>query len=153
MTRRACALVQSLADQREIELEIVELDGKASLRADPDQLQQAITNLVLNAIHASSCKRPSARGVGEVDASDAGDGEQDFVTISVHDAGSGIPDELRGRIFEPFFTTKPAGEGTGLGLSVVKDIIEEHGGFVEVVSGSGGSVFTVHLPRSASNVG
>jgi signal transduction histidine kinase len=151
VTRRACALVRSLAAQRGIELNI-ESDGKVSLRADPDQLQQAITNLVLNAIHASSSNdRVRVELANESRAT--AEGEQDFVTISVHDAGPGIPEEVRGRIFEPFFTTKPPGEGTGLGLSVVKDIIEEHGGFVEVVSGSGGSVFTVHLPRSASNVG
>ena len=151
VTRRACALVQSLADQRQIELEIVGSEGKASLRADPDQLQQAITNLVLNAIHASPASGRVRVRLEEVSQATS-DGERDFVAISVQDAGPGIPEELRSKIFEPFFTTKPAGEGTGLGLSVVKDIIEEHRGFVEVVSGSGGSVFTVYLPRSASNV-
>jgi signal transduction histidine kinase len=152
VTRRACALVQSLAEQRDVELEIVESHDKVSLRADPDQLQQAITNLVLNAIHASSSNGRVRVVLANVSGA-ANGGEQDFVTIAVQDAGSGIPEQVRDRIFEPFFTTKPPGEGTGLGLSVVKDIIEEHGGFVEVTSGSGGSVFTIHLPRSASNVG
>jgi signal transduction histidine kinase len=151
VTRRACALVQSLAHQRDIELKIVASDGKASLLADPDQLQQAVTNLVLNAIHASGTTGQVRVVLAEVSRA-TGDGEQNFVAISVQDAGSGIPEALRDRIFEPFFTTKPPGEGTGLGLSVVKDIIEEHGGFVEVVSSSGGSMFTIHLPRSTSNV-
>jgi signal transduction histidine kinase len=152
VTRRACALVQGLAAQRDVELEIIESDGKVSLLADSDQLQQAITNLVLNAIHASSANSRVRVVLASVSRA-TDEGQQDFVTISVHDVGSGIPEEVRGRIFEPFFTTKPPGDGTGLGLSVVKDIIEEHGGFVDVVSGSGGSVFTVHLPRSATNVG
>lgn len=153
VTHRACALVQSLANQRDVTLEIVESDSKASLDADPDQLQQAITNLVLNAIHASSPHDVVRVMVANVTRA-ARDGEQAFVTVSVQDPGSGVPEDIRGRIFEPFFTTKPPGEGTGLGLSVVKDIIEEHGGFVEVSSGlRGGSVFTVYLPRSASNVG
>jgi signal transduction histidine kinase len=152
VTRRACALVQGLAAQRDVELEIIEADGKVSLLADSDQLQQAITNLVLNAIHASSANGRVRVALASVSRA-TDDGQQDFVTISVQDFGSGIPEEVRGRIFEPFFTTKPPGDGTGLGLSVVKDIIEEHGGFVEVASGSGGSVFTVLLPRSASNVG
>jgi two-component system, NtrC family, sensor kinase len=151
--RRACALLRGLAAERDVSLEIEEASSNLTLHADPDQLQQAITNLVLNAIHAS----PAGEQVRVVLANTQrpGDGsERDFVTISVHDAGSGAPEDVRARLFEPFFTTKPPGEGTGLGLSVVKDIVEEHGGFVEVAWGAGGgSVFSVYLPRSTSNVG
>jgi two-component system, NtrC family, sensor kinase len=151
VTRRACALVQSLAAKRDIELQIVESNSQAVLQADPDQLQQAVTNLVLNAIHVSSANQV-VRVVLAAVARATPDGEQHFVTISVEDAGPGVPEDLRAKIFEPFFTTKPAGEGTGLGLSVVRDIIEEHDGFVDVSPARhGGAVFTVYLPRSASN--
>jgi len=151
--RQACALLRGLAEQRQVELEVVEPGERLRLHADPDQLQQAVTNLVLNAIHVSS----SHERVRVVLASAApvrdSDGH-DLVAISVHDAGPGVPQDVRDRIFEPFFTTKPPGEGTGLGLSVVKDIVEDHGGSIEVVAGAhGGSVFTMYLPRSAPDVG
>lgn len=152
VTRRACALVQSLADQRDVKLELVEPDNQMSLEADPDQLLQAITNLVLNAIHASPPGSRVRVALADVTRTTRGD-QQELIAICVEDAGSGVPDEIRGRIFEPFFTTKPPGEGTGLGLSVVKDIIEEHGGFVEVAPGKhGGAMFTIHLPGSPSSV-
>lgn len=153
VTRRACALVQILAEKRDVTLDIVQSGNKVVLHADPDQLQQAVTNLVLNAIHASSANDVVRVALENVTRATS-DGERHFVVISVQDAGAGVPEGMRAKIFEPFFTTKPAGEGTGLGLSVVKDIIEEHGGFVEVSPGaSGGSVFSVYLPRSGSDVG
>lgn len=151
--RQACALLRGLAEQRQVALEVVEPGDKLRLHADPDQLQQAVTNLVLNAIHVS----PGHERIRVVLTSVARARDSDdhgLVAISVHDAGPGVPQDVRDRIFEPFFTTKPPGEGTGLGLSVVKDIIEDHGGSIEVVAGAhGGSVFTMYLPRSAPDVG
>ncbi len=153
IVRQACALLRSLAAQRQVVLAVQESADELSLLADPDQLQQAVTNLVLNAIHASPAQGEVHVAVASVARHEAGRDEA-FVTISVHDAGAGIPEELRPRIFEPFFTTKPPGEGTGLGLSVVKDIIEDHGGFVEALPGTlGGAMFTIYLPRSTGNVG
>ncbi|MDQ2644075.1 MAG: HAMP domain-containing histidine kinase [Myxococcota bacterium] len=141
--RQAGALLRGLAEQRQVSLVLPERGGELMLDADPDQLQQAITNLALNAIQVSP-----PRAVVRITLSEIR-GAENWVTISVHDAGPGIDSEVRERIFEPFFTTKPPGEGTGLGLTVVKDIVEEHGGFAEVVAGpAGGSVFTLCLPRS-----
>ncbi|MES1184673.1 MAG: HAMP domain-containing sensor histidine kinase [Myxococcales bacterium] len=153
VVRQACALLQGLAVQRRVILDVIEPGNSTLLDADPDQLQQAVTNLVLNAIHATPAHehvRVTSKNVERADR----DNDERFVAISVHDAGPGISDDIRDRIFEPFFTTKPPGEGTGLGLSVVKDIVEDHGGFVEVLAGAGGgSVFTMYLPRSAPDVG
>ncbi len=59
--------------------------------------------------------------------------------VTVSDTGPGIPPEIREKIFEPFFTTKPRGEGTGLGLSLCRSIIEEHGGTINVQSAPGRS--------------
>ena len=76
------------------------------------------------------------------------DGEH--IRISVRDNGSGIPDHVRDRIFEPFFTTKPAGEGTGLGLSLSFDIVtKQHGGTFEVESETGiFTEFAITLPMA-----
>lgn len=111
------------------------------IMADANQLQQVFTNLMLNAIQAmpqGGTLRVRARVVGEE------------LHISFTDTGVGIPPEHLERIFEPFFTTKPAGEGTGLGLSVSKGLIEQHGGALEVVSPApgldAGAQFTVRLP-------
>jgi signal transduction histidine kinase len=72
-----------------------------------------------------------------------------FVRVEIRDCGSGTSDEVRQHIFEPFFTTKDVGEGTRLGLSVVLEIVEDHGGTLELDTALGvGSAFSVYL-RSA----
>ncbi|RMG85980.1 MAG: PAS domain S-box protein [Candidatus Dadabacteria bacterium] len=100
-------------------------------RAAPDavtwgeasELCQAVLNLLVNAVQAVG-----PRGRVEVTVEQEG-GE---ARIRVRDDGPGIPDEVRDRVFDPFFTTKPPGEGTGLGLALVKAIVERHGGAVEI---------------------
>jgi signal transduction histidine kinase len=68
----------------------------------------------------------------------------------VEDTGPGIPPEIRERLFQPFVTSKPRGEGTGLGLSLVKNIVAGHGGRVDVATETGrGTTFTIVLPRTA----
>ena len=75
----------------------------------------------------------------------------DEAVVSVQDNGCGIPEDIRNRIFEAFFTTKPIGEGSGLGLNIVRQIIDKHQGRIEVESTVGvGTIFSVVLPYSAS---
>jgi signal transduction histidine kinase len=74
----------------------------------------------------------------------------DKVLISVRDNGPGIPQRVLDKIFQPFFTTKPAGQGTGLGLSLSYDIIKAHGGEIKVVTKEGeGSEFIIQLPTTS----
>jgi len=106
--------------------------------ADPDQLKQVVLNLVTNAVQAMG-----ASG-GTITIQTKGDGE--YVEISVADTGPGIPPQDLTKVFDPFFTKRA--EGTGLGLTIVHRIIDEHEGHIEVESGSTGTVFTVTLPTA-----
>jgi two-component system NtrC family sensor kinase len=81
---------------------------------------------------------------------DCGGPEDEYVCLYVRDQGTGIAESNLPRLFEPFFTTKDVGEGTGLGLSVSRGIIQEHGGWISVESRLGeGACFSVFLPRGA----
>lgn len=101
-----------------------------------DQLVQVVFNLVLNAIDATG------KG-GEIVVSATIDGDR--LALAVRDDGAGIPDDVRAKLFRPYFTTKR--HGTGLGLFVLRKIVEEHGGAVSVASDPGrGSTFRVELP-------
>jgi len=103
----------------------------------PDELNQVWTNLIHNAIQAMDNK-------GTITISTCQQDSQ--VLVSITDSGKGIPRELQSKIFEPFFTTKPRGEGSGLGLSIVKKIIEKHEGKIEIESIPGKTTFAVFLP-------
>ena len=109
---------------------------RAVVRADPEQLQLVVVNLLLNAAQATH-----NQGQVRVDVS-TNDG---MCRIAIADNGPGIPDDVRERIFEPFFTTKH--RGTGLGLPTAKRVIERHGGSIDIrCPPSGGTVVTVSLP-------
>jgi signal transduction histidine kinase len=70
------------------------------------------------------------------------------IVVEITDSGSGIPPKYRDKIFEPFFTTKPPGEGTGLGLDIVRQIVNKHGGQIQLESQPGRTKFSVWLPTS-----
>jgi PAS domain S-box-containing protein len=106
--------------------------------ADRDQLIQVLINLVMNSLHAM----PEGGRLGL-----SLDRENRDVRLGVSDTGHGMPEEIRSKVFEPFFTTKDFGKGTGLGLTVVKGIVEEHGGTISVESAvDKGTTFWVRLP-------
>jgi signal transduction histidine kinase/CheY-like chemotaxis protein len=118
--------------------------------ADPTQMRQVLTNLYANASYAMSEKG----GVLDIELSDhsispsSGDPPAGYVRLIVRDTGTGMSADVMDRIFDPFFTTKKVGEGTGLGLSVVHGIVEQHDGYITAMSEPGkGSTFTVYLPR------
>ncbi len=132
-------LIHHRADRSDVTVETCYADECQFTQGDPDQLEQVFLNLLTNAIHAMS-----EGGVLRIDMSLAD--ERTKVTIA--DTGTGISKEDLSSIFEPFFTTKPIGKGTGLGLMVVKDIIEQHAGSISVVSEPGqGTTFTILLPH------
>lgn len=110
----------------------------APLVGFPDALHQLWSNLIINALHAMEFR-------GTLHLSIQSMGEQ-HVQISVTDSGKGIPESIQSQIFEPFFTTKVKGEGNGLGLSIVRNIVDQHGGTIVVTSRPQETRFTVTLP-------
>jgi signal transduction histidine kinase/CheY-like chemotaxis protein len=148
-------LLGVLRDEMEFE---IKLDPEAGcVSADPGQIEQVIMNLVVNArdampaggqltletahviVDATRSPRPVALP------------HEDYVMLAVTDTGIGMDSDTQSRIFEPFFTTKNKDEGTGLGLSVVYNIVRASGGHVRVISEPGrGSTLQIFLPRVAS---
>ena len=111
------------------------------LVVDPGQLQQVFLNLIVNAEHAMR----QAHGKGTLTITT--EKQENQVRIAFQDDGPGISPENMSRLFEPFFTTKQPGEGTGLGLSLSRSIILEHGGDLTFESEPGrGATFTIDLP-------
>ena len=108
------------------------------ITVDPVQIEQVLTNIIVNAMHVM----PQG---GKLDIRTGHDDEH--VKIIIRDTGSGMSREVSERIFDPFFTTKKAGKGIGLGLSVVKGIIDSHKGHITVASEPGkGTQFEISLP-------
>jgi two-component system, cell cycle sensor histidine kinase and response regulator CckA len=124
------------------------------VKADVNQFEQVIVNLVVNARDAMPDGGRVTIRTANVSAPEAnalnlqGLPAAEFVTIEVSDTGTGISPEVMDKIFEPFFTTKEIGKGTGLGLSTVFGIVKQSNGFIYVDSAVGeGTTFRVFLPR------
>ena len=137
------------------------LTPEASLvLADVTQLHQIVMNLGANAEYAmrDTGGRLAVRlEAVEVDAALAATHlalrPGPYVRLTVRDSGAGIPPDVVARMYDPFFTTKEVGQGTGLGLSVVHGIVENHDGAILVESTLGqGTTFTIYLPRLAPRV-
>lgn len=129
---------QTLFHNIEIEKE---LDPSLPLvRANMQQLNHVFMNIILNAAEAMEGKGKLILKSYQMPA-------KDQVRIEIADTGPGIPEEIQNRIFDPFFTTKEEGQGTGLGLSMVYGIVENHGGKITVRSKPGeGATFIIELP-------
>ena len=134
-------LVRFKLEQSQVTLVQENIPAEQIVRADKGQLQQALLNLILNAVEAMP------RG-GEIRVhAEPSDGTRLFLVL--RDMGIGIPEELQGRIFDSFLTGRRG--GTGLGLAIAKKILQDHGGDVELVeSGPEGTSFRLTLPLAES---
>jgi signal transduction histidine kinase len=131
-------LIKEDAQNRDIQWQVSATSQLSSLLVDRDQLRQALLNLILNALQATP-----PGGVVSLEA-DTADGQ---LCLRLRDTGSGIEPRGIERIFDPYYTTRE--EGTGLGLAIAQQIVQAHGGRIEVISTAGqGSTFTVWLPST-----
>ena len=136
--RDVTMLVRHEAMQRQIGIDLAG-ESVPTVPGQRQRLAQAVLALVLNAVDAS----PSGGRV-EIETR-VNDGR---VVVTVHDEGSGMPDQVRLRLFEPFVSTREPGQGLGLGLMACRAIAEEHGGSIELQPGSGkGSRLALSVPR------
>ena len=118
----------------------IEFDDIPNILCFPDELNQVWTNLIHNSLQAM-------KNEGTLTIKGVKNGAN--LTVSITDTGPGIPEEVQGKIFQPFFTTKSAGEGSGLGLDIVKRIVEKHNGKIEFLSQVGvGTTFSVTIPMA-----
>lgn len=119
----------------------VDVSEDICVNAGPERIERVLSNLMLNALQAM----PNG---GTITITACERDENNMFSFQVRDTGEGIPEEHIAKIFDPFFTTKEIGKGSGLGLSIVYGIVEQHGGKISVFSEQGkGAVFTVSLPN------
>jgi predicted ATPase/signal transduction histidine kinase len=133
LVRRAVSLVQHRDGAEPVAIEQLLDEELGELEVHVGELLRALVNLLDNAVYATRERSPAERKILIRAVRQAS-----AVHISVEDNGEGIPKAAQARIFEPFFTTKPTGEGIGLGLAIVHDIVQLHRGRVDVTSEPGG---------------
>jgi signal transduction histidine kinase len=137
---QSLAVVSQIADEKGIRLEKTVSPNLAQAYVDEARLKQAIINLLVNAIQASTTGQAVCLGCSQDSAA---------LSIEVRDCGCGIPPERREKVLSPFFTTKK--EGTGLGLANVSKIVEAHRGTIEILDNpEGGTVFKIAIPQPAT---
>jgi len=128
-------------------------DGIGLIQVVPQDIGRVILNLITNAFYAVDARKKNLKGLPDYEPTVSVSTKKlkDSVMITVKDNGMGIPKNVLDKIFQPFFTTKPAGEGTGLGLSLSYEIITKgHGGALKVETKEGeGALFIIHLPLNA----
>nr|HEX4317648.1 ATP-binding protein [Kofleriaceae bacterium] len=141
VVRQSVSICEHLVERGGIAL-TVEVDPELPpIRAVAGQLEQVLINLITNAVHA-------VEAGGQVVVRAVPHTEANSVHVEVLDSGPGVPEADREKIFEAFYTTKPDGKGTGLGLPIVRNIVDQHGGDISVSRAPelGGAMFRVSLP-------
>jgi signal transduction histidine kinase len=136
------AVLKAKAKQKSVSVGVELEEGLPPVRGFAGELNQVWGNLIDNALDA-------VPEIGTVEVTAKRDG--DCVVVRVVDNGPGIPETVRGRIFDPFFTTKAVGQGTGLGLDIVRRLVRHNDGTIEVESRPGRTEFRVALPIAAGN--
>jgi signal transduction histidine kinase len=156
VVRQTLTLLSPIAEKQRVELRAGGDGAPVLAEVDADQLQQVLSNLVLNGIQAMPGGGVLSVGIERrhvVPAPGLDLPEGEYLCIDVRDQGCGIPPEHLTHLFEPFFTTKQVGEGTGLGLPVSIGILREHHGWIDVESEVGaGSCFHIYLPQGSGGV-
>jgi signal transduction histidine kinase len=152
LVAQTISMLEPLAEKQHCKVTIDDSPAPVFAEIDRGQIQQAITNLVINGLQAMPANGTMSVAVNREQArppADVGGPEEVYARVVVRDTGPGIAPDVLPRIFEPFFTTKDVGEGTGLGLSVTWGIVRDHRGWITVNSEVGqGTEFSLFLPAT-----
>ncbi len=136
-----CRMLEPRLAGKSVQLRLEFCPQPVEIDADPDQIKQVLLNLLYNALDAM--EETGTISIGSATTATT-------VRIRIHDTGPGIPEQVRSRIFDPFFTTKA--HGTGLGLAISRNIIQDHGGTIQVeCPADGGTTFIIELPLASSD--
>jgi two-component system, NtrC family, sensor kinase len=140
LVRRVCQMAGPMLEDAGVKVEIMAPDQALYLVADAVQLELALLNLISNSVDAMTSGGTLTVRLMRVD---------DRLRLEVEDTGSGIPTELLTHIFDPWVTTKAQGKGSGLGLSIARQVVFSHGGTIRVDNRPGtGAVFTIDVPAA-----
>ena len=151
LLRQVLNLLQPTAEKQGVTFDLVLPESDlAPIAVDEAQMQQVLINLIMNGMQAmpDGGRLWTTIGLERIrPPHTAGGREKDCLVIDIADEGEGIRPENIPHLFEPFFTTRGMGQGTGLGLSIAYDIVQEHGGWLDVKSDPGsGTCFSMYLP-------
>lgn len=142
LAQRSLTFIESEAESQGVQVKLATGAAEVNLMADPDLLQQVLLNLLQNSLAATSAGDTIEIGVAP---------QARHIHIWVRDSGRGLAGETQEKMFDPFFTTRK--DGTGLGLAVVQQIIEQHNGHIEVTSKAGeGTCMTMILPLTKEHL-
>jgi two-component system NtrC family sensor kinase len=140
LVRRVCQMAGPMFEDAGVQIEVMTPEQSVELLTDPVQLELALLNLITNSIDAMAAGGTLTVRLERVN---------DRLRLELEDTGSGIPPELLAHIFDPWVTTKAHGEGSGLGLSIARQVVASHGGTIRVNNRPGkGAVFTIDLPAA-----
>ncbi len=139
LLRQVHQLLQQELKHQSVSLKMYLPDEKVEVMADPEQLEQVLINLIKNSMEAcQECTDPQVEVVAFVP-----EGERQRLRIDVADNGPGIPEDVLDKIFIPFYTTKK--QGSGIGLSLSRQIMQQHGGTIRVHTQPGETIFSLQL--------
>jgi two-component system, NtrC family, sensor kinase len=140
LVRRVCHMASPMLEDAGVQIEVTTPDQSAEVLTDPVQLELALLNLITNSVDAMASGGTLTVRLERVN---------DRLRLEFADTGSGIPPELMAHIFDPWVTTKAQGKGSGLGLSIARQVVASHGGTIRVDNRPGkGAVFTINLPAA-----
>lgn len=134
MVDSTLSLVRTAIRHDNITLSVDIPENLPHIRCRRQQIQQVVMNLVTNARDALNNKYPNSDENKRItlSAQTVEKNDEQWIRLTVHDTGTGIPEDVRQRIYDPFFTTKGEGEGTGLGMWIVYHIVHDHGGNIAI---------------------
>ena len=140
LVRRVCDMASPMLEDAGVHVAVMATDESLDLLADPVQLELALLNLISNSVDAMASGGTLTVRLARV---------EDRLRLEVEDTGSGIPPELLAHVFDPWVTTKSPDKGSGLGLSIARQVIGSHGGTIRVANRQGqGALFTIDLPAA-----